>query len=305
MEAELKRLVMRSPFDIRAPETEAGGGGDAPLSVRRPHRLGRGVPSPHLVTDFVGPVLPARRCGSSPSSRSSCRRCARTSPAGGRVLRFSVDLGSAQDFEASPLQLRGVVKNAIVEALASRGVTAEVDADSPDVVFVVRRAGTPESRRTVVGIDIGARRAPSPRRAGRRRSRAAARDDGGAARDAVAVGCAVRAAGRSDGRRRRRSRSKPRAWRSAPPSGGRRICRSVTWPRSPGCRGSAGPLSRNRPAHPRARHRRRADSRDGRQPSRGRPDRAVARGLNRHRADGCPHADAGRRRRACFRAPPT
>jgi 23S rRNA G2445 N2-methylase RlmL len=66
-----------------------------------------------------------------------------------------VDLGSAHDFEAGPLQLRGVVKNALIDALASRGVTAEVDADSPDVVFVVRRAGTPESRRTVVGIDIG------------------------------------------------------------------------------------------------------------------------------------------------------
>ena len=48
-----------------------------------------------------------------------------------------------------------MVKNALVDALASRGVTAEVDADSPDVVFVVRRAGTPEHRRTVVGIDIG------------------------------------------------------------------------------------------------------------------------------------------------------
>ena len=73
----------------------------------------------------------------------------------GRHLRFSVDLGSAQDFAASPLQLRGVVKNAIVEALAARGVTSEVDADEPDVVFVVRRAGTPDQRRQVVGIDIG------------------------------------------------------------------------------------------------------------------------------------------------------
>jgi putative N6-adenine-specific DNA methylase len=72
-----------------------------------------------------------------------------------KALRFSVDLGSAHDFEASPLQLRGVVKNALVEALASRGVTAEVDADSPEVMFVARRAGTPESRRTVIGIDIG------------------------------------------------------------------------------------------------------------------------------------------------------
>jgi putative N6-adenine-specific DNA methylase len=70
-------------------------------------------------------------------------------------VRFSVDLGSAQDFEASPLQLRGVVKNALVEALALRGVTADVDAESPDIVFVVRRAGTSEHRRTVVGIDIG------------------------------------------------------------------------------------------------------------------------------------------------------
>jgi len=34
-------------------------------------------------------------------------------------------------------------------------VTAVVDADSPEIVFVVRRSGTPDSRRTVVGIDIG------------------------------------------------------------------------------------------------------------------------------------------------------
>src|SRR5881398_1996960 len=30
-------------------------------------------------------------------------------------LPFSVEVGSASDFEASPLQLRGVVKNALVE----------------------------------------------------------------------------------------------------------------------------------------------------------------------------------------------
>ena len=75
-------------------------------------------------------------------------------PAAAR-LKFSVDLGSAHDFEASPLQLRGVVKNALIEALAARGVTADVNADDPDVVFVVRRAGIPDGRRTVVGIDIG------------------------------------------------------------------------------------------------------------------------------------------------------
>jgi putative N6-adenine-specific DNA methylase len=74
----------------------------------------------------------------------------------GESLRFSVEVGPCQDFEASPLQLRGVVKNAIIQALASRGVTAELDVASPEVVFVVRRAGvSDEARRTVVGIDIG------------------------------------------------------------------------------------------------------------------------------------------------------
>lgn len=74
---------------------------------------------------------------------------------GAKTLRFSVELGSAHDFEAGPLQLRGVVKNAIVDALASRGVAAKIDAETPEVVFVARRSGTPEARRTVVGIDIG------------------------------------------------------------------------------------------------------------------------------------------------------
>src|SRR5207245_1491910 len=60
---------------------------------------------------------------------------------GGESLRFSVEIGPASDFEASPLQLRGVIKNALVEVFASRGVAAELDADSPEVVFVGRRAG--------------------------------------------------------------------------------------------------------------------------------------------------------------------
>ena len=47
------------------------------------------------------------------------------------------------------------MKNAIAEALVSRGIEAVLDPDSPDVVFVVRRVGNPEARRTVVGFDIG------------------------------------------------------------------------------------------------------------------------------------------------------
>ena len=155
MEAELKRLVMRSPFDVRVP---------------KPRREGEAT----LLYPFDARIAWVAACHHRTSSRMSWDLFSSTAvrleplfeellPAlkaddrlpAKKTLRFSVDLGSAQDFEASPLQLRGVVKNAIIEALAPRGITAEVDADMPDVVFVARRAGTPESRRTVIGIDIG------------------------------------------------------------------------------------------------------------------------------------------------------
>ncbi len=155
MEAELKRLVMRSPFEVRVPT---------------PRREGEAT----LLYPFDARISWVAACHHRTSSRISWDLFSSTSvrleplfdellpalrsddrlPAAPN-LRFSVDLGSAHDFEAGPLQLRGVVKNALVEALKSRGVTAVVDADAPDVVFVARRAGTPEQRRTVVGIDIG------------------------------------------------------------------------------------------------------------------------------------------------------
>ncbi len=155
MEAEFKRLVMRSPFDVRVP---------------RPKREGEAT----LLYPFDARLAWVAACHHRTSSRISwdlfASAAVRLEPLfeellpalkeddrlpGAGHLRFSVDLGSAHDFAASPLQLRGVVKNAIVEALASRGVTAEVDSEAPEVVFVARRAGTPESRRTVVAIDIG------------------------------------------------------------------------------------------------------------------------------------------------------
>src|SRR5213596_1648251 len=155
MEAELKRLVMRSPFQVR---------------VEKPKREGEAT----LLYPFDARIAWVAACHHRTASRISwdlfSSTAVRLEPlfedllpaltADERLpeaahLRFSVDLGSAHDFEASPLQLRGVVKNAIVEALSARGVTAVVDADEPEMVFVVRRAGTPECRRTVVGIDIG------------------------------------------------------------------------------------------------------------------------------------------------------
>ncbi|MEO5818930.1 MAG: hypothetical protein ABIT71_00370 [Vicinamibacteraceae bacterium] len=155
MEAELKRLVMRSPFDVR---------------VEKPKREGEAT----LLYPFEACSAWVAACYHRTSSRISWDLCStaavRLEPLfddllpvltsddrlpGGGPLRFSVEVGPSFDFEASPLQLRGVVKNAIVEALASRGVASDVDAESPDIVFVVRRAGMPEARRTVIGIDIG------------------------------------------------------------------------------------------------------------------------------------------------------
>lgn len=155
MEAEFKRLVMRSPFDVR---------------VEKPKREGEAT----LLYPFDARMAWVAACHHRTSSRISWDLCSsaavRLEPLyddllpvlssddrlpGSARLRLSVEVGPSSDFEASPLQLRGVVKNALVEALASRGVAAQVDADSPDVVFVVRRAGTPDARRTVVGIDIG------------------------------------------------------------------------------------------------------------------------------------------------------
>ena len=155
MEAEFKRLVLRSPFDVR---------------VEKPRREGEST----LLYPFDPRLAWVAGCYHRTSSRISWDLCSSDAvrleplfvdllaalvpddrlPAAGNP-RFSVDVGAASDFEASPLQLRGVVKNAIVEAFTSRGVTANLDPDSPDIVFVVRRAGTPELRRTVVGIDIG------------------------------------------------------------------------------------------------------------------------------------------------------
>ena len=155
MEAELKRLVMRSPFEVRVP---------------KPRREGEAT----LLYPFDPQIAWVATCHHRTSSRISWDLFSSTAvrleplfeellpalrsddrlPAAAR-LKFSVDLGSAHDFEASPLQLRGVVKNALIEALAPRGVTADVNADDPDVVFVVRRSGIPDDRRTVVGIDVG------------------------------------------------------------------------------------------------------------------------------------------------------
>src|SRR5437867_7353454 len=127
MEAELKRLVMRSPFQVR---------------VEKPKREGEAT----LLYPFNAQVAWVASCYHRTSSRISWDFCSsdavRLEPLFADLvpalssddrlpdenLSFSVEVGSASDFEASPLQLRGVVKNALVEAFAARGVAAELDA---------------------------------------------------------------------------------------------------------------------------------------------------------------------------------
>src|SRR5688572_32066622 len=133
MEAEFKRLVMRSPFDVRA---------------EKPRREGEAT----LLYPFDARTAWVAACYHRTSSRITWDLCSsdavRLEPLfadlvpvlssddrlpGEESLRFSVEVGAATDFEASPLQLRGVVKNALIEAFASRGVATDVNADSPEI----------------------------------------------------------------------------------------------------------------------------------------------------------------------------
>ena len=150
----MKRLVMRSPFHVL---------------LEKPRREGDAT----LLYPFNAAVAWVAACYHRTSSRVSwdwwASDAVRNEPLFADLLpalssddrlpsdgpvRFSVEVGPASDFEASPLQLRGVVKNAIAGAFEASGIESTVD-DEADLVFVVRRAGTPEARRTVFGVDIG------------------------------------------------------------------------------------------------------------------------------------------------------
>ena len=158
----------------------------------------------------------------------------------GKHLRFSVEVRFIVRLRsvAAPRASWRRSKNALVEALASRGVASDVDGDA-DVVFVARRAGTPDARRTVVGIDVGggARHRRGARVAAW--TRAAARDARGAVDYAVALGRAYRAARRSDGWKRHdsdrggwlrggRCHSSPGGFPAAPFSPRSGVCRNET-----------------------------------------------------------------------------
>lgn len=156
MESELLRLVKRSPFHVRVPA---------------PKRDGDGT----LLYPFTPEVAWVAACYHRSSSRISWDLW--SSPAdrleplfadlvplvaaddrldlGSRTLRVNVEVRGAGDFAAGPLQVRGVVKNALVEGLLSRGIDVIVGEEHPDVQIAVRRSGPDDARRTIVSLDLG------------------------------------------------------------------------------------------------------------------------------------------------------
>src|SRR2546422_2149204 len=123
MEAELKRLVMRSPFQVR---------------LGKPRREGEAT----LLYPFDAQVAWVAACYHRTSSRISWDLCSsdavRLEPLFADLvpvlsaddglpadnLRFSVGVGSASACEASPRRLRGVVRHALGESRASRAAAA-------------------------------------------------------------------------------------------------------------------------------------------------------------------------------------
>ena len=156
MEAELLRLVKRSPFHVRVPAAKRDGDST-------------------LLYPFMREIAWVAACYHRSSSRISWDLW--SSPAdrleplfadlvplivkddrldlGTRSLRFTVEVRGAADFEAGPLQVRGVVKNALVDGLARRGIEASVDEDRPDIEIAVRRGGPDDARRTIISLDLG------------------------------------------------------------------------------------------------------------------------------------------------------
>ncbi|MDH3628436.1 MAG: hypothetical protein OEV00_14325 [Acidobacteriota bacterium] len=155
MESELLRLVMRSPFKVRVP---------------KPTRQG----STALRYPFDPSVAWVAACYHRSSSRIGWELA--SSPAvrleplvadlvpllavddrlpKGRSVSISVEVKGAEDFESSPLQLRGAIKSAFEQAMQKRGGYAEVQPSGAEMQILVRRAGLDDERMTYVILDLG------------------------------------------------------------------------------------------------------------------------------------------------------
>ena len=155
MEAELLRLVKRSAFEIRVPKPARQGS----AVLRYPfdpavawvaacyHRS-----ASHIAWEFAS--SPAVRLEPLVADLVPLLTADDRLPRG-RAVRFSVEVRDVTDFEAGPLQVRGAVKSAVEEALRKRGGEGLVDAEAPELKFLVRRVGREDERRTLLALDLG------------------------------------------------------------------------------------------------------------------------------------------------------
>jgi putative N6-adenine-specific DNA methylase len=155
MEAELLRLVKRSPFNVRVSKPTRQGSS----ALRYPFdpAIAWVAACYHRSSSRIGWEL-----ASSPAIRleplvaditpllASDDRLPR-----GRSLSFTVEVRDAADFEAGPLQIRGAVKSAMGEAMRKRGGEGVVDAVAPELKLLVRRVGREGERRTLIVLDLG------------------------------------------------------------------------------------------------------------------------------------------------------
>jgi len=155
MEAELLRLVKRSPFEVRVPKPARQGS----MALRYPFdpAMAWVAACYHRSSSRIGWELassPAVRLEPLVADLVPLLAADDRLPRGRRVP-FTVEVKTAEDFEAGPLQLRGAVKSSFEEAMRKRGGEAVVDAESPELRFLVRRVGREDERRTLLVLDLG------------------------------------------------------------------------------------------------------------------------------------------------------
>ena len=236
MEAELKRLVMRSPFEIRLPKPTREG--EATLLYPFDARIAWVAACHHrtCVAHHMGPVLERGRAARAVVRLAAAGAARRRSAAGGGepALLRRPRLGPRFRGLTAAAARRREERDRRSALVERRDRGSRCGHAGRRVRRSTRRHARPPPHCRRDRHRLG--RAASPRRAGRGGARAAARDHGRAADHAVAVGCAHPNCWWTRWPAAARYRSRRRAWRSVRRSGGPQTCRSATWLRSPVCR---------------------------------------------------------------------
>lgn len=155
MEAELLRLVKRSPFEVRVPKPVRQGS----TALRYPFdpALAWVAGCYHRSSSRIGWEMassPAVRLEPLVADLVPLLSVDERLPRGQR-MSLNIEVKEVEDFEAGPLQVRGAVKSAFEEAMRARGGEAIVDAEEAEFQLQVRRVGREGERRTLLVLDIG------------------------------------------------------------------------------------------------------------------------------------------------------